>query len=239
MRVLIVSKTRMAHAACVGAIDMVSRRSLRLLDSSGHNQPQDSNYEVGEVWDIDYIPKPNSSAPHVEDVLVQRRQYVEKHTDLLRYILDSGFPIWRGGPETLFDGKLHFSNAGSSYAAGPEFPSKSTGFWMPDRALVRNDFDKDKPRFCYRENPNSFTGQHCLPYVGYADPLADRIPANTLLRVSLARPYRGTKGDEDPKCWLQLSGWYLNGQNNPPSQPVRTPTRPLPLASDDDNDLPF
>ena len=35
----------------------------------------------------------------------------------------------------------------------------------------------------------------------------NRIPAGTLIRVSLAR-WKSFNEGEDPKCWLQLSGWY-------------------------------
>ena len=46
-----------------------------------------------------------------------------------------------------------------------------------------------------------------IPFVGCADPIPE-IPAEALIRVSLARWWKKTE-EEEKKCYLQLSGWYL------------------------------
>ena len=49
MDVIIVSKTHMTTAACVGAIS-TSGKYLRLLNDGGYNQPIDTEFEVRQVW---------------------------------------------------------------------------------------------------------------------------------------------------------------------------------------------
>lgn len=223
MKALIVSKTHMSSMACVGAINMENHKSIRLMNADGFNQPGDTSFEVGEVWEIDYSPRANIHPPHVEDVIVRRASYVSTIDDVVSYVLASGIPIWRGGLESLFDGNLRFTSSGGCYAQ-PEAPKQSVGFWIADRSLIRNDFN-DKIRFAYRPILSSYTGQKAISYVGYQEPLAI-IPSGTLLRVSLARPW-SLQQNEELKCWLQLSGWY--GIEMPEHQ-----TKP-----DDENDLPF
>lgn len=46
-----------------------------------------------------------------------------------------------------------------------------------------------------------------IKYVGFAEPI-NKIPAGTLVRVSLARWWRPTETSEE-RCYLQLSGWYV------------------------------
>lgn len=48
MEVVIISKTRMQHAICVGAI-LSNGKGIRLLDRNGYNQPFDTSYEIGEI----------------------------------------------------------------------------------------------------------------------------------------------------------------------------------------------
>lgn len=205
MRVLIVSKTHMSNSACVGAIDMKSHKSVRLLNAEGFGQPVDTPFSIGSIWDIDCVPRPNLVLPHVEDVLVRSQVYVSDTEDLVAYVHSSGIPIWRGGLESLFDGKIQSTSSGGSYVATPNMSNQSVGFWIADRDLIRNDF-KEKVRYCYRPITGTYAGQKCSPYVGYDTPL-EVIPAGTLIRVSLARPYAREQG-ETPKCWLQISGWY-------------------------------
>ena len=80
----------------------------------------------------------------------------------------------------------------------------STGYWEPDIILTRGEYN-GRVKYCY-DSPGS---RWILPYVGCAEPL-DRIPQGTLLRVSLARWWRPDDSDFELRCYLQLSGWYLN-----------------------------
>lgn len=55
-------------------------------------------------------------------------------------------------------------------------------------------------------------GWRSIKFKGFEEPV-DVIPAGTLLRVSLARWVSFNEGEE-PKCWLQLSGWYDLGKKS-------------------------
>ncbi len=52
--VLIVAKTYMKNAFCVGAYDMENKRNIRLLSASGENQPRDTRFNVGQLWNLKY-----------------------------------------------------------------------------------------------------------------------------------------------------------------------------------------
>ena len=64
-----------------------------------------------------------------------------------------------------------------------------------------------------------------IPFVGFQSPIG-LIPANTLVRVSLARWWANNNDEE--RCYLQLSGWY--------DVPQPSPSK---IDEFDDLDLPF
>jgi hypothetical protein len=76
MEVLIVAKTHMRNAACVGGFEISSKRNVRLLTADGENQPSNSDLEVGQIWNIDYADRPQLTPPHVEDVQIIKREFV-------------------------------------------------------------------------------------------------------------------------------------------------------------------
>ena len=77
MEVIIISKTHMANAACVGGV-LENGRYVRLLNAQGYNQNYDTNLEVGQVYSIIFNERPNKIPPHVEDILVQSLTYKYK-----------------------------------------------------------------------------------------------------------------------------------------------------------------
>lgn len=81
-------------------------------------------------------------------------------------------------------------------------PDRSTGFWIPDRELRLRGGGK---------HYNYVKGalQRGLSHVGEAA-ATRRIPAGTLVRVSLARWWKPEDADPDfeERCYQQLSGWY-------------------------------
>src|SRR5207247_3577705 len=77
MRVLIVAKTHVHGRACVGGLALEDNSGLRLLESNGAHQPADTDYEVGQIWDLDCRPSAHLTPPHVEDVLVVKRHIVD------------------------------------------------------------------------------------------------------------------------------------------------------------------
>jgi|SRR5699024_6903516 len=201
MDVIIVSKTHMTKAACVGGV-LANGRLVRLLRSNGNNPDSDTELKVGDVYRISFSERREIRPPHVEDILINSMEYkfsfstIEK---MVEYLTDKlKINIWRGSPEALFDRKLQWTNGGSGYIPeSGEIPDNSVGFWIPDKDLIRNDYN-EKVRYRYPIRRN-------IPFVGFQNPV-NKIPAGTLVRVSLARWW--SKNEDEQRCYLQLSGWY-------------------------------
>lgn len=200
MKVLIVAKTHMPGAFCVGGLARDTNQNIRLLEADGLNPPINTKYEVGTIWNLDFTPCLEIWPPHVEDVVVQWKEQLGRVNDIRATLLER-VRVWAGGPDTLFEGHLKFSEAGSGYiSAGASLPPQSVGFWLTHESLTRRDY-QDKTRYALRQHRLKIT------YVGVAAPV-EVIPAGTLLRVSLARWWKPKEAIE-ARCYLQLSGWYL------------------------------
>lgn len=121
---------------------------------------------------------------------------------ILEFIKQRKIEIWKGSPDTLFDGLLQWTNSGSGYVSeNSSIPNNSVGFWIPDKDLTKKIF-YEKVRYGYPKTAN----WRSLPYVGFEEAV-EIIPAGTLVRVSLAR-WWDTNGTTEDRCSLQLSGWY-------------------------------
>jgi hypothetical protein len=208
MRVLILSKTRMANGSCVGGI-LANGRYVRLMDHLGYNQPPDTCYEIGDVYEIKFCQRNDISAPHTEDILLYDKSLVKRidEEEIINILTRKiRVRIWSGSPEKIFDGKLQWTESGSGYiSTNGEIPSNSVGFWKPDKKLLKRDYE-DKCRYHYFFTGNDHeTHRKRITYVGMKNPV-DEIPSCTLLRVSLAR-WWSPDGNEE-RCYLQLSGWY-------------------------------
>lgn len=203
MKVLIVAKTRMGGGACVGAIALDDGRSLRLLDAhvEAHNGGG-MHYAVGEVWEIDAAPAAQVAPPHTEDTLVQSSLRIGRMRNPAA-VVEQHMPPAVGGVETIFEGTLQRMAGGALFvAASSGLPGFSTCFWRPDRPLRRVE-TAYRIRYVYE----SENGEATLVFVGFQDPPAE-IPAGTLLRVSLTRPWRSPdRPDDELRCYAQLSGW--------------------------------
>jgi len=204
MEVLIVSKTHMGGAACVGGLLLHNLQPVRLLQPGGFwNQPANTDYEIGQVWNLDIQGRRDVTPPHVEDVIVTNREYLRDEHDVGDILLSQVGP-WEGSPSILFDSLLCPTSSGNGYASRKTgIPSSSVGFWVADAALVKIDEQRVRYRYTGR------SGIYTLPYVGYQLPM-EVIPAKTLLRVSLARWWHPSDiPDMEDRCYLQLSGWYV------------------------------
>ncbi len=204
MKVVIVAKTRMGSGACVGGITF-DGRSLRLItpDMDSHDH-FNMEYNIGDVWDVDFTPAANRPAPHTEDVIVHSKRKLPPIDNVAEFIEYQMLPQ-EGGATVLFDGLAQTTKAGVQYIAERAgTPAYSTMFWRPDQPLTRDD---DAKRIRYRyPTPD---GGRTLTFVGFQEPLAE-IPAGTLLRVSLAHWWRPKDmPDGELRCYVQLSGWYL------------------------------
>ena len=205
MKVVIVAKTRMGSGACVGAVSFEGQ-SLRLLapGSAVQNGYLNRDYNIGDVWDITYHKPDEIVPPHVESVIVTYKWPMPPIDDLCRFIQDR-MPPQEGGVDLLFDGLAQATRYGTQYIAERTgVPPYSTMFWRPDQPLTRLVEDSVRIRYGYPADEGSRT----LTYVGFQHSV-DEIPANTLLRVSMARWWRPeNKPDDELRCYLQLSGWY-------------------------------
>jgi hypothetical protein len=200
--VLIVSRTRMRDdRVCVGAHDLADFKSLRLYRHDGTYLKTSDNVGVGQIWELNYRPKPGADPPHVEDVLVAQTgaRRLGRQPDLAALIQQRD-TIWRT-PAELFEGRLRFTGAGSAYvpAEGP-LPSRSTGYWLLDAPMLRQEYE-GKTRYVR----GGSEGLRRVSYVGTAASRAT-IPARTLVRLSLSRRFAPTAAHDG--YWLQLSGWY-------------------------------
>jgi hypothetical protein len=222
MDVIIVSKTHMSNAACVGGV-LANGKFVRLLNSDGYNQDSDTDIEVGEVYTISFSERADKTPPHIEDILVHSMTYkftFESIDKMVEYLTSKlKVKIWKGSSDVLFDGNLQWTSGGSGFISeSGGIHNNSVGFWIPDKDLKRNDFN-ERVRYSY---PLRWRN---ISYVGFQNPI-DLIPAGTLVRVSLARWW--SPNDDEERCYLQLSGWY--GLPEPSNSEN---------ADDEDDDLPW
>jgi hypothetical protein len=198
-RVLIVAKTRMYETVCVGAIT-TEGISRRLLTAEGENQPFDTPYQVGDVWEIEYeLPDTMIlEAPHIEDIFVTDHTHEKSNVPMVSTLAKIIKP-WHGDVTQLFGGFLQFNKKGTAYIERVTgIPDRSTWFWKLDQPLIYED-----EYYYYQNKAIKFK----VKYVGFNNPLS-RLEANTLLRVSVARWHRFFDSDDPERCYMQLSGWY-------------------------------
>jgi len=209
-RVLIVAKTHMKNGACVSGLTHNTNKSIHLLNPDSSNQPADAPFDVGQVWELEFHPRINPEPPHVEDVIVTRERYIGQSPNIRDTLLQR-VPIWRGDPKVLFDGLLVFENMTSYISKSKGIPTCSTGYWLPNSPLILKQ-RYGKPYYIIKREVslgnNLYRVTLSIPYVGFTGPI-QTIPADTLVRVSLARWWPKSGPIEERNCHLQLSGWYL------------------------------
>ena len=209
MKALIVGKTRMQSGLCIGAI-AEDGQSLR-LDSN-------SDYQVGQIWDIDYTPAIQRRPPHTEDVSVNSKKYIKEFSVKNQVkVIESSMPPTIGHPRNLYEGLLQIDNRRGRralyIAERSGVPSYSTTFWRPNEPLTGlteeevygKRYNMDRVRMFYRYPTEN--GGCTLAFVGFQEPL-EIIPADTLVRVLLAG-WWSKQADVEERCYVQLSGWYL------------------------------
>lgn len=200
--VLIVARTHMKNALCVGAYDITNKRNIRLLTDKCDNQPTNTQFNIGQIWNIEYINRAEIVKPHTEDVLVQTASFIKNIENISNFLLEN-VPIWRGNPIEVFDGLINFprGKAGRLERKNSDF-SQSVGFWVADKKLDLSILNKKKHYFYFGELQEVF----CFPYTGSMDKV-ETIPKGTLIRVSLARWWSPSNNIEKG-CYCQISGWY-------------------------------
>ena len=200
--VLIVSKTAIGGKVCIGGFDLATRTNIRLLDANGGFQNANSPLGVGEIWTMTYTFPLLVTPPHVEDVHVQAQTLLfaaNAIQNLSAYIQSYVLP-WNGGLGVTYGGMLMSTHTGSKFISLANYPMCGVGFWISDQDLIYNNATKKYEIHC------PLFGVTIIKYVGVATP-AQLIPAGTLVRLSLARWWSNVPTME-PRCYLQLSGWY-------------------------------
>ena len=212
MRAVIVAKTEMGRNICVGAVCEATGDFLRLIPATGASYHSWNTFDaqISDVVTLEGHPEPLPDSPHVEDFLVSRWNIAGAPIEDLSAWIREHCKIWSGDPSCLFDGHLAATAFGSQFLERTsEMPSHSVGFWRTPWPLYHRCFSNDDGT-----TKHSYAAAKCfgfrVPYKGFLDPI-EQIPANALVRVSLAR-WVSFRDDVVEKCWLQLSGWYLPGQ---------------------------
>lgn len=207
VRVLIVAKTHMSSGVCVGGLTRDTNRNVRLIPPGRFNQPFNTPFEVGQVWELDFHDVEEIIPPHVEGVVVTKQRLIGNVKNM-REILMQRVHLWEGGTEQLFDGLLCLTGSSGYISESQGIPSCSTGYWIPDRPLTLYEREDNKIYYHIdRETNSRYPSTNSIKYVGFAEPI-EQIPAGTLVRVSLARWWE-PDGANEKRCYLQLSGWYL------------------------------
>lgn len=210
MKTLIVSKTIYGpRHFCVGGLVLGTKKDVRLLTSSGDYQDFFTKFEIGDYWDIDFIPKPGCVLPHSEDVLVFKQKKISTENNLKDCLL-ANVNYWRGGRGELFERTISFDENGRGFLQKYDdkyLPANSVGFWkLPFDVSLQTKHSYGKIQYRY-ESCEEF-GNINLPYIGSEQPI-DVIPFGTLVRISLARWFDKNETCQ-LKCYLNLSGWYLD-----------------------------
>lgn len=216
MEVIILSKTHFGNNVCVGGMVVNNNQYVRLLNPGGWYQFSDTPLNIGDIWDINFTTSSNLRAPHTEDVIIQSQRFVRRIESISQFILNKPLNIWQGNVNNIFDGKLNWASSGAGYLSSNinNYPNQSVGFWISDKPL---NYEND--HYFYPGN-NSFTKRK-LKYKGIPSAIKV-IPAQTLLRVSLAKWWKPQDSNIEDRCYVQLSGWYdLKGEtyNFSPDEP--------------------
>src|SRR5690349_1467069 len=136
-KVLIAAKTHKGQLACIGGLSLTDNVNLRLLRADTSDYPGDTDFEVGQLWDVEYAKSTQLQPPHVEDVLVQSCKLLGRQENMKEFLLQR-ITAWRGGPLSLFDGLLTSNPNAHWYASRSKgVPSASVGYWSPDCPLTR------------------------------------------------------------------------------------------------------
>lgn len=204
-RVLIVAKTYMQNGICIGGLTRDTNKSVRLLESDGSHQATDTSLDVGQVWDMEFHPASSLTPPHVEDVCVTHENFIGRQKNLCETLLPR-IKVWEGGPEALFDGQIVINDTVAYISRNKGIPVCSTGYWLSDRVLTLIYRRGSRPYYGLQLSASAPQKKLYVRYVGFTVPIV-RIPANTLIRVSLARWWVPPSA-EDERCYLQVSGWY-------------------------------
>jgi hypothetical protein len=203
--ILIVSKTQMKNGVCIGGINESNGELIRIHDEYGANLKSDAPYEIGDRWNMNVKTAWNvRPIPHTEDKETSPINKIENvgTRGIIRYVRDHVFNLGKrithASIQNTFEGCLKFQGT-RNFVNRENIPSFSTQFWITDKDLIH--VESYNSHYYMYENIR-------IKFVGFQTPI-EHIPAGTIIRLSLANWWNGDGSGED-RCYLQLSGWYLD-----------------------------
>jgi len=223
MKILIVTKSRLGAGASVIGLGS-DGRCFRLLSPDPLDEGWGTDFQIGEVWEIEGSVPEYLSPPYTEDLEVLGRQRL-RSVDSVALTIERFIPAVVGAPEALFDGLVQGHAAGALCVGAREgVPTRSIAYWRPDRPL-RRVTTRDRVSYVYSGDD----GERRLPFVGF-QAAEEQITAGTLVAVSLA-PWRmcPDRPNDEPRHYLQLAGWYSGAATSSAPRPRHTtPVRATP-----------
>ncbi len=202
-KVLVVCKTRMKSGLCVGGLVERSYARIRLLTAEGYNQPTETKFNVGDIWECRLAPR-RGRKPHTEDMLITPR-WLARTVPNMRDFLLQRLDLEAMPHSALFDGSLQVAKSGSAYISERGgVPAYAHAFWMPLHSLKLKH--ERNSHYYYLQDPYS-RNRFRLPYVGLDEP-PPTLPPGCLLHLSLARWWL-RPGTREERCYLQLSGIFI------------------------------
>jgi ATP-dependent DNA helicase RecQ len=221
IQVVIVARTRQGSATCLDGITL-DGRTLRLTEPSTPEDGEPLEFRIGDLWEVETEPSAEPAAPPGETRVLRGGRRLQDGIDPAA-VAEQKAPPLEGGPEALFEGLAQVLPRGGLYIAERTgVPPFGAQFWRPDRPLRREGSGR-RAHYVYPGDE----GPRALSFVGFQDAVAE-IPAGSLLRVSLAPWWRPEdRPDREPRCHLQISGWFGEITADPP-EPVAAPAGPPP-----------
>lgn len=200
-RVVILSRTKMsASNICVGGYDIDNNVMLRLLSDKAGALNDTYLYQVGETYEVTYMPRYQIEEPHTEDVAVYKYVKIQTVPGCDLSALTSLLTLKNLNLQDLFDGKLCWEND-SGYIAESNNVKYSVTI-----ATLKIDLYKEGS---YYLNKKWGIQINKIKYVGdlSIDSMPNIIHSGTKIRFSLARMWDINK-DGKRRSHLQLSGIY-------------------------------
>lgn len=200
--VLIVSKTQMSNGVCVGGINENTYELIRLHNEKGGNLSLDAPFEIGDRWEMVVETAWNvRPKPHIEDKQTTPIRKIDNIgiNGIKNFIRSHNFNgrLTNGALENTFEHCLNLQGS-RNFINKDNIPSFSTQFWISDCDLIYREI--------FGKHYYMYNGIR-LKFVGF-QPIIQRIPRGTIIRLSLANWWNGDGSGED-RCYLQLSGWYI------------------------------
>lgn len=199
-------------------------KSVRLLRHCGNGPSryfqEDSPFEIGQHWQIDFSYCRNATPPHNEDVSVSDYEYDSTEDDLSGFLRSNRSRLhdrdrwFKGSVKELFAPDMETTSTGLGFFYESDLPSISTAFWVPDRDLHRIERRDKTDRYRYPGGGPfaAHEDSECKLSLASLRNLPDPIPEGTICRVSLTQPVRfeSEPDDQEKRSFLQLSDAYLN-----------------------------